>query len=484
VKRVATFIAAQYIQEKGVSRDWLSISCMANPYNQSSMAREAPAPPPFAHVGLLWQRLAISRIAPWVVVACLLANLVSIRFNTRTPLPPSTPSSMPAEPAPIAQPMQQPAQTARPVQSTKGQPILGAPGNWGRLEYRPIQIDLPDEFVFVPPANQPPVRWYFKGYTRDKAIEFLRSASMTPAHLERLQAADWKADANGVAVEPGDELILSLAPNTRAQIYALLVGFAENSRQIDPVCFQSGHVDERLKDSRLSPSSLELLKSLLYPQGKSLLLFADFEPALRRIADDQERRRFLQAVSRKATLLAGLRINADSDVDAIIGYWGVGGRKKDVAPLLNALRHEGDAKVQILCLLPPFVREHLYTYPVSNLGAPADFKQDCFWSAMNFFSDPPGCVNGDTHSIEMLNKDYFQILSPTQLGDAIFLTTQNGAPIHAAVYIADDIVFTKNGESYTQPWILMHMQDMIDTYVVRYPPSSPLKIFYYRKKSL
>jgi cell wall-associated NlpC family hydrolase len=86
--------------------------------------------------------------------------------------------------------------------------------------------------------------------------------------------------------------------------------------------------------------------------------------------------------------------------------------------------------------------------------------------------------------VETLNRDYNNILTPTQLGDTIFLATRDGVPVHAAVYIADDIVFTKNGGSLTQPWILMHMQDMLDTYAVKYPRSGPLKIFYYRKKTL
>ena len=70
------------------------------------------------------------------------------------------------------------------------------------------------------------------------------------------------------------------------------------------------------------------------------------------------------------------------------------------------------------------------------------------------------------------------------MGDVMFLATPNDAVIHAAVYIADDIVFTKNGESYTQPWILMHMEDMMDTYAVKHPHSGPLKTLVYRRKTL
>jgi hypothetical protein len=70
------------------------------------------------------------------------------------------------------------------------------------------------------------------------------------------------------------------------------------------------------------------------------------------------------------------------------------------------------------------------------------------------------------------------------LGDLLLLSARNEAVVHAAVYVADDLVFTKNGESYTQPWILMRMADMIDTYNVRYPTGGPLTTVCFRLKSL
>ena len=45
-----------------------------------------------------------------------------------------------------------------------------------------------------------------------------------------------------------------------------------------------------------------------------------------------------------------------------------------------------------------------------------------------------------------------------------FLLDKNGNAIHSAVYLADDIVFTKNGNNYTQPWMLMHLKDLIAEY--------------------
>jgi hypothetical protein len=362
-------------------------------------------------------------------------------------------------------------------------PLLASKlGAWGQLQYRPIRIELPDEFVFVPPASQPPVRWFFKGHSKPRAIEFLRSAGFTPAQLDVLEKAGWKTEGDGVAVLPGDELVLSMTPEVRAKVYALLVEMPENARFIDPIWFRPGQVDERLKDSGLSEATLALLKSLLYPQGKDLLLFADFEPAVRRVTDPREQHEFMQALSRKRTMLARLAINPDSDMEAIINYWSVGGRRKDVAPLLNSLRHEGQGNLSILCLVPRFMREHLYNHPFTTTD-PTSVKQDCFWSAMNFFNDPPDDRFNDMEYVRLvLKRDYFNILEPSQLGDLIFLTTREETVIHAAAYVADDVVFTKNGASYTQPWILMRHQDMVDTYAVRYPTSGPLKVLYFRRK--
>jgi hypothetical protein len=58
---------------------------------------------------------------------------------------------------------------------------------------------------------------------------------------------------------------------------------------------------------------------------------------------------------------------------------------------------------------------------------------------------------------------------PTRYGDLIFLTNENGQIIHSAVYIAADLVFTKNGNNFKEPWVLMRMKDLLQTYLVTDP---------------
>ncbi len=49
------------------------------------------------------------------------------------------------------------------------------------------------------------------------------------------------------------------------------------------------------------------------------------------------------------------------------------------------------------------------------------------------------------------------------------MTVENKTAIHVAAYVADDLMFTKNGEDFRQPWMLMHMADMMETYAVKIP---------------
>ncbi len=286
------------------------------------------------------------------------------------------------------------------------------------------------------------------------------------------------------SVEPGDPLILSLAPEVRSKLYAILIEFPQNVQSIDPTWFRAGMIDWRLEDGGLAPESVALLKRLLYPQGENTLLFADLEPALRSLPGNAQRMRFMKAVLRKRAVLARIRLDPDSDVETVSQYWGIGGRRKDIFPFLSALhRVEKGCKVNIVCLLPDFPRDHLYRHP-SLAADDKGVKQDCFWSAYNFFNDPPDDDVEDTHSFAGLKQDYNRILAPTQLGDVMILTARDGVPVHAAVFVADDIYFTKNGVNLTQPWILMHLADLLETYNLRHPSSGPVNIHYFRRKGL
>jgi hypothetical protein len=369
---------------------------------------------------------------------------------------------------------------------TSPQAKLGNPGAWGQLLYVNVMIDIPDEFVILPPSDQPPVRWFFKNYSKEKVIELLESADITQAQIDNLLPdSAWKSEDNDTWLTPGDELILSLSPDSRSRIYSILVAYPENNDQMDPVWFQPETLDKQLNESGLAESSIKLLKSLLYRNSSPLLLFADKDTAMHQIAGDAEKRLFIKTISRKATLMARLKIDADSDVEAMAGYWGVGGRRKDVLPLISSIqRLEGGLNMSVVYLMPQFIRNHLYMYPFPSTDPQAP-KQDCFWSAFNAMNSQTDDRFSDLQFAgQTLIKDYYNIAQPSQLGDLVFLSGADNQAMHAAVYIADDIVFTKNGFHCTQPWILMHLKDMVETYAARLPAGKQLSVLYYRRKTL
>lgn len=61
---------------------------------------------------------------------------------------------------------------------------------------------------------------------------------------------------------------------------------------------------------------------------------------------------------------------------------------------------------------------------------------------------------------EHLYADYDVISTPDRLGDVIALLDRNFEALHLCNVVAGDMVFTKNGYSMLQPWILMRRADM------------------------
>jgi len=50
---------------------------------------------------------------------------------------------------------------------------------------------------------------------------------------------------------------------------------------------------------------------------------------------------------------------------------------------------------------------------------------------------------------------------PYKFGDILFfLDSQRGDAFHSCVYIADDVVFTKNGRNVLSPWIFTKLEDV------------------------
>ena len=354
------------------------------------------------------------------------------------------------------------------------------PGPWGNLEYVRILTEPPDQQL---PANIPSIDsaiWTFKGYDSAKLDALWSKAQLSSEQLENIRRPEYTQIKDGITlIKVFKDIVFGLTPESRNVIYSALSQFPENREQHEPFRFRADAEDEWWKNSGLNPETLAAVKRLIYRRG-SAVLFSDISLLLPTIKSFEERTRLLKTLARKSTLLVKLQLNPQTDIEALENYWG-GTGNKDIGPLLRSLtQHSNGATIDIVHLLPPFARSRLYTYPSINNPDSVTFM-DCHWTVLNFFNSEPDKRYEDINEVTIaFRNNYYPVAGRPKFGDIYLFALPNGDIIHSCVFIADDIVFTKNGASATSPWILMNLQDVI----AYYPSDQPLDIQRYRPKFL
>jgi hypothetical protein len=350
---------------------------------------------------------------------------------------------------------------------------------WGQLIVRDIELAQPEEYVAYETATNRVETWIFEKMTPDEVRARMQSSGVAANEISRALSPPMMTVSGGnTVVMPDDELILSLSPQARAKLYNFLAQFNSDEFMRFPFVFRPDLFDDRFGGGKLDDATVKLLKQLIYRRGNSDC-FSDLAIVLRKIPDDAERLRFVTALSQQSAVMVRLHIWPDTDVDKLIGYWGRGLQVKDVKPLLESLKRLPDgASMSILYFLPQFARQRLYTFPLPS--HPGDPTIDCHWSTMNFFNDPPDNRFSDPKYIaSFLETNYYQIAKPTAYGDVILVMDSKNEAIHSAVYLADNIVFTKNGNNFAQPWMLMRLNDLLAEYTTDTAP----RLVVYRNKN-
>ncbi len=366
-------------------------------------------------------------------------------------------------------------------QSTDKWRVPAHKGPWGDLRVVRIVTEPPDESLAEYLVYPKPV-WLFKGYSTNDFSTLLLSAGLSPEHRSELAAsAKWAAPGEGCTVAPSDALALALSPESRAVLYGALSLFSENTFQHEPFRFRQDLAEEWFSNSDIPETTLAQVRRLIYKRGKTLL-FSDPHLILPGLSSELERVRLLKTLARQSTLMVHLHISPDSDIKSLVGYWAAReGRAKDIKPLLeSAARIPGGFDIDISHLLPRFARKRIYTYPRAD-GDTGEVVYDCHWNSMNFWNDPPDSRFSDgAFVIRTLETDYEPVLDGFRMGDIVLFMKSDTQAIHSAIYVADNILFTKNGPSQHSPWILM----LMDTLVSHYETNVDLKIRGYRKKPI
>jgi len=260
------------------------------------------------------------------------------------------------------------------------------PGPWGDLEYVPMNIEIPEEFLSVRSDEKQDRRWFFGSASAEKLAQFLGAAELNPAQRkELLDQSRWLVQTNGIYVTPSRETIFSLSPQSRQKIYGALSQFRENVAHQEAFTFVAAEFDGFCKDCGVAPATLELVKKISYPHGR-LLRFSDLPWVLDTLPSYQEKLRLEKAVSRRATLFLKMRITPQTDVEAIMKYWAHAGEAKDLRPLLESLaKVPGGLRLNVSFLMPDWAGGRLYTYPFPSLNQP----ENCHWTSFNFFKQQP-----------------------------------------------------------------------------------------------
>jgi hypothetical protein len=350
--------------------------------------------------------------------------------------------------------------------------IRAKPGPWGDLEYSTIYLEASTALLKSTEIATYDTEWNFVGYTDEQVSKLFLTTDM-PAEIraELLDREKWRHHGNIVTVVPSSESLLALTPEARVAIYSVLTRWEEDSYHHEPVVVLAHSVREWLQHAALPEEIVATIEKMSYHRGKNLV-FADTPLVLRMVQTEEERLKIRKALSRTPTLVVNLRLTPQSDITAITDYWGGSTISRDIGPFLEAAAESSTAtSVDLLHLLPPMARRLAYTFPGADFGR-TGYYPDCHWTSLNFRNvDTLDRLADPTLATAYVLDNYTKVQGAYKYGDVIFfMDGTTGNAIHSCVYLADDLVFSKNGRSPTQPWVIMKLDDVVTYYEMFYTP--------------
>ncbi len=362
----------------------------------------------------------------------------------------------------------------------EGQVLESALGPWGQLEYFTATLVAPKELLEAAMPRSFRTTWVFEGYSKEALVKFLEGLEL-PSGIESqlTDEALWTEQRNAISVHVPREIVRDLPPAARKAVGEELSKHSVNRHYVEPELILGASVQEWLEDFDISEPVLKFVESATYTRG-NFKVFADILEALALCQSDSERLRLLAGFSRTSTLMAKVRIRAASP-DALNEYWGTGVRRKSTLPLLESLfRVRGLQLIDVVHLLPAQIRKILFTFP-DPLSTRSGYLPDCHWSSLNFFNPEPLESLADPVNAAAYVQEHFErVQPPYRLGDVLFFSdSQTASAQHSCAYVADNIVFTKNGRSPLQPWVLMTLEEVKKLYDLHFN----LEIVAYRRKT-
>ncbi|HUR45879.1 MAG TPA: hypothetical protein VMZ27_08410 [Candidatus Saccharimonadales bacterium] len=347
------------------------------------------------------------------------------------------------------------------------------------FEYSMVHLEVPDSLV---PSDAEPMqstRWMFEGMTPEELSELFGSCDLSTSQKEVLtNRKSWEVSGGNIQLKVSPEIIFGLSRAARDKIYAVLAKSQFNPAHSMPFRFSPDLFDGMLASSELTSEQVDQVKQLAWSR-EGATCFSDLD-LLKGKMPPAKFKELVETLYSVPALLMRLRVTPETDVDALLKYWGKGGRMQTIKPLVDSLhKATNGTRVSVDYFLPPFARLRINTFP-NPAKDPMAIRQDCFWSAMNFFNETPDNKYYDQqNTIRALQEDYTQTKETPVFGDRIMLLDRHNQALHMCVYIADGVVFTKNGADFKSPWVLMKLSDML----ALYPTQQAVRVVTYRPKN-
>lgn len=346
--------------------------------------------------------------------------------------------------------------------------ITSSQGPWGRLEYFPVFMEAPLSLVnrFPIPSSRP--RWAFPSSFLPHLNDFLTNAGMDQSVVNAMLASDAVVSEGDMAyVFPPLSVLETMTSLQRTVVYAELRKIPANEFHAEPVLITSGDVDEWFRSSKLRPEIISKIKLFTYERGDTLA-FSDLPAVMNYAQGEEEARAIVKAFTRTRALIVKLLIEDKADIKTVMDYWttGLNLRRKDMEPMLESIVDVGAERLDIAHMLPPLPRKLLMTYPDTGMAKEGIFP-DCHWTSLNFFNynAQPYLLDSRLATTAVLER-FNPVEPPFKFGDILFfLDSARGDAFHSCVYIADDIVFTKNGRNVLSPWIFAKLEDVKKVYL-------------------
>lgn len=364
-----------------------------------------------------------------------------------------------------------PTQNPKPLTSPNPNVFYASPGVWGRLRCAYIFLEAPKQLIDNYPLPSTTPRWAFPESLRNDLPALFQKAGLPESVSHSLLDPKTLLVADGmVFVFPKGPEIETLSPESRALLYTELAKYPINEYCVDPVLIIGRTVKEWYRTSKLRPELIQKIDQLAYKRGETTV-FSDIPYLLSFAQTDSEARTIFKAMTRTCGLMVKIEADHDTNLEEVVGYWtlGMGLRRKDVEPLFQSIIDtDGVEALPLSHMLPALVRKLMYTYPSLDMGKNGVLP-DCHWTSLNFFNfDPHEYLLDSRLATSAVLEKFEPVNPPYKYGDILFfLSNETGDAYHSCVYLADNLVFTKNGRNLLSPWLIMKREDVEKIYLYR-----------------